>query len=85
MDGGWSAWSVSTECITCKVDTGSGVVSRNLVPPPSPATFKPFTTGKPIPVGRKAKVRSCDNPPPSNGGKDCPGEKKTCSDDLCKD
>ena len=82
VDGGWSAWSVSTECISCKLD---GAVSRNLAPAPSPATFKPFTTGKPIPVGKKAKVRSCDNPPPSNGGKDCPGEKKTCSDDLCKD
>merc|ERR1711988_254110 len=29
------------------------------------------------------KVRTCTNPPPAHGGKDCEGEEETCSDSPC--
>ncbi|KAJ7379902.1 semaphorin receptor binding [Desmophyllum pertusum] len=43
---------------------------------------------KPCGKGKKYQTRTCDNPKPSGGGKDCKGKPrkgKTCNNGKCKD
>ena len=90
MDGGWSEWSQFSKCIKSSKIGGRqfyGYKYQMLRYLGLLSALVGFDTTKTCGGGSKTRSRECNNPPPSDLGKDCQGknvESRDCETYECK-